>query len=452
MRPNLLLLLLIAAPARAQDGRAVVFRDATVIDATESRPRAGQTVVVEGGRITYVGPAAGRRPPPGAVVVDAAGKFLIPGLWDMHVHLTKGGSTSLPLFVANGVTSVRDMGSDFAEVGAGRGAVAAGRRVGPRIRTAGPILESAANVQRMLNERTVEPVARIRAPVRDSAHARAVVDSIARLGVDFLKIRTYASRSALAGIVAAAREAGLALVGHPPGVGVEDTLRRAWSSFEHGFAPLLNEAAPEWRQGVFRDLAARRTAVVPTLVTMRESLLVPVARAGEVTRDTLARTEARRAYVGGYLIEDWKEQVAEREGIDLDELRRLFASGVRNLREMRAAGVRLMPGTDVGVLLIFPGFTLHDELGWFVRDLGFTPWEALAAATREPAAFFGVEGQVGTIEAGKLADLVLLDADPLADIGNTRRIAGVLSHGVWRDRRALDALLAEVRAEHRGAR
>lgn len=193
---------------------SVAFTNATVIDGGGGPAQTGMTVLVQGGRIVHLGKDATVRAPAGARMIDARGKYLMPGLWDMHVHVAKAGSSSLSLFVANGITSVRDMGGDFAMIRALRDSVRTGTRVGPRIMTPGPMLEDAANVSRMLREGTVEPVARFRVPVATTADAERVVDSLSKLGVDFVKIRTVASREIYLAIGSAVRRHGLTLVGH----------------------------------------------------------------------------------------------------------------------------------------------------------------------------------------------------------------------------------------------
>jgi imidazolonepropionase-like amidohydrolase len=153
-----------------------------------------------------------------------------------------------------------------------------------------------------------------------------------------------------------------------------------------------------------------------------------------------------RPYVSRFLVLDRREQVLEATPERQAGFAAAWPSVVRDLREMREAGVRIMAGSDVAVINIFPGATLHTEIELFVDSLGMTPLEALASATREPAAYVGLADSVGTIGVGKVADLVLLEADPLADISNTNRIAAVALRGRWFDRAGLDALLAAVRA------
>ena len=180
------IVLLIAAQSA---GQTRVITDITVIDPRSAGITEGATVVVNGTKIVAIQPAS-VPVPRGAHRIDGKGKFLIPGLRDAHVHLTKAGPLSLPLFIANGVTGVRDMGSDVEEVTRWRSEIAAGKRRGPRIFTSGPILESTANVSRMKQEGTVEPVDRIRIGVGNAAEGRATVARLAALGVDLIKMRT----------------------------------------------------------------------------------------------------------------------------------------------------------------------------------------------------------------------------------------------------------------------
>src|SRR5262245_26665438 len=204
-------------PARSQqvssEGALALTRVA-VIDGGGAPARPKMTVVIAGGRIAAIGENGKTPVPKGARVIDASGKYLIPGLWDMHVHLAKAGENTLPLFIANGVTGVRDMGGDGALVLKWRDEIAAGKRTGPRIKAAGPILESARNVERMKREGTVEPVDRFRVGVAGPEEAENVVERLAKLGVDFIKIRTVASPETYRAIAAAARKRNLALVGH----------------------------------------------------------------------------------------------------------------------------------------------------------------------------------------------------------------------------------------------
>lgn len=177
---------------------------------------------------------------------------------------------------------------------------------------------------------------------------------------------------------------------------------------------------------------------------LRESVLRPPEYFAALLEDTTGVVHPIRPYVSKFLILDWREQAPEQTPARRTAFENLWPMVLNQVREMRAAGVRLMAGTDVAVLNIFPGWSLHQELQFFVDSVGMSPAEAIARATRIPAEWLGLADSVGTIEVGKVADLVLLDANPLEAIGNTRRIAGVVVRGRLYDRAGLDTLLARI--------
>jgi len=446
---HLLLIMTVAVGTGATasgQGPSLVITNVTVIDGTSGPVREHVTVVLNDGKIVAVDPVSRASTPTRAHVIDGNGKFLIPGLWDMHVHLAKAGASSLGLFVANGVTSVRDMGGDFAVLQRWRSEIAAGERVGPRFRTPGPILESAERVRRMKARGTVEPVDRFRAPVANPAEAARTVDSLARLGVDFIKVRTAPSRETYQAIAAAARRVGLRFAAHGDIVPPEEMLRAGQRSIEHAIYPPLAKRDASTRARLIRQLVDSQVAVVPTMINYYEWLVVSPDQARQILEDTVGRLDARRRYISGYLLDDWREQVAERGRVKDALIRYLYLpraySGVlRDLQEMHRAGARILPGTDVAVALIYPGFSLRDELRYFVEKIGMTPMEALVSATRAAAEFSGMLDSLGTIQVGKLADLVLLDADPLADVRNLGRIDAVILRGELFDRSGLSGLL-----------
>jgi len=443
----LMTLALTAGAARAQ--ATLVFRNVAVVDLDGGTVRPDMIVEVVNGRVTRVEPAAGQPAPASAqaTVVDGRGKFLIPGLWDSHVHLTKLGAAGLPAFVANGVTSVRDMGSDLAEVLQWRREIESGARPGPRIKTAGQILETRANVERMKREATVEPVDRLRIPIGTPAEARAAVARLARAGADLLKVRSVADVATLRLLVDAARVHGLSLTGHP--VAPPDTLiELRMGSVEHllTFPPLTSP--PAERRALFERMRDAKVWMGTTTVNVEGSILVPYQTA--IAR---LRTDPLRRFVSRYLASDWLEQVEEKKlpeaATATAAYKRELPNLLRDLREMHAAGVSFLAGSDAAVAFMYPGFSLHGELESLVQSVGLKPVEALRAATVNPAAFFGLERELGAIRPGYRADFVLLNGNPIEDIRRTRQIAGVARDGRWFDRAALDALLERSALEAR---
>ena len=425
----------------------IAFRDVTVIAGT-GVPMAHATVLVRGDRIAAVGPAGDIAIPPDARVVEGAGRYLIPGLIELHAHASKARASSLGLFVANGVTTIRDMGGDHDELLRWRRDIAAGERLGPRMLIAGPYLESATNIERMRRdppEQRIEPFDRIRIAVGSPDEARRVVASLAVRELDFLKIRTVQDRATYLALNEAADAHGVKLVGHVAGIPPEVVLDAGQDGIDHTFFPSLEGMTPEQRAAVWRRFAERRVPVVPTLVTLFESAFQPLERLRALTADAEGLVDERRTYVSRYTVLDWREQVAEQSDERRAALRKLWNEVIRrDLREMHHAGMDVLAGSDVGVVNIFPGFSLHDEIALFVSELGMTPGEALERATSRSARFLGISDSVGTVERGKVADLVLLDANPLADIRNTRRIAAVVVRGSLFDEERLFAVLDAV--------
>ena len=427
----------------------LAFRGVTVISATGAAPLRDATVIVRGERIDAVGASAATDIPPGARIIDAANRYLVPGFIEMHAHLSKTRASALGLFVVNGVTTVRDMGGDHEELLRWRRDIASGRRVGPRMLIAGPYLESASNIARMRKdspEERVEPFERIRIPIGKPEEATRVVGALARKELDYLKIRTVEDPATYLAINKAAEQHGLKVVGHvPPALTPDEILEDGQDGIEHGFALGANFPPPERRLDVWRRFARAGVPIVPTHVVF-QAALAPIAHLRALVEDSEGMSDPRRGYLSKFLILDWKEQLLETTPERQSILRKLWAPHVALVRDMREAGMEIFPGSDVGVLSIFPGSSLHDEIELFVREIGMSPAEALERATRRSARFLGLGDSVGTIERGKIADMVLLDANPLDDINNTRRIAGVVLRGTFYDKDGLEGLLSDVRA------
>ncbi len=437
LRPRLLVVVLLALPLAAagrgarQGPPAIAITHVTVVDGSSREPRADQTVVLRGDRIVAAGPARATPVPAGAQVIDGRGRWLIPGLWDMHVHtVMPGGREAIALYVRNGVTGVRDMASDWDSIKAWRGAIARGTLTGPRLLSAGPYLEGGDS-----------PIAHIL--TRTPEEGRAGVDSLVALGVDLVKVHGQLRPETYYAIARRARERGIPFAGHVSrAIGAANASDSGQRSIEHLLgvpvpcSPAESVAlAPRFAvQGavgrcssapiapLYATLARNHTWVTPTLTAAYEVASWPQRT---VPGDSLGYRlpAAMRAFVARiFPIPDSLPAGADSVGLAM------FALRQRQVEAMRAAGVGILTGTDAPLRNSPPGFGLHEELSLFVRG-GMSPWDALVAATLEPARYLGREATMGTVAAGKVADLVLLDADPLARIENTRRIRLVIAQG-----------------------
>lgn len=439
MRPLALLLaplLLASAPAPSPTAAPpLAFLHVTTIDATGAPSKPDQTVVVQNGQIAAIGRTGSLKIPAGARVIDAAGKYLIPGLWDMHTHLGER-ETALPLlYLAAGVTGVRDMGSSLDLALKMREQVERAQRTGPRIVTAGVILDNA-------------PLDwPFRRKVSNAEEARQAVADLQRRGVDFLKVHNSLPRDAYFAIAEEARRRGLAFAGHVPlAVTLTEAIQAGQASIEHLNEFRLLAACPpaatagERCRDLFAQLREKKVWQTPTLVALRNL--------GSFADPELAN-DPRLKYVPAPLRSFWDKFFAEVKlsPQQIAAFQVYYREALGFVGSMHRAGVPILAGTDVGVPYILPGFSIHDELHLLVQA-GLSPLAALQTATRNPAQFLG-RANLGTIEPGKIADLVLLDADPLADIRNTRKIAAVVARGRLYDRKALDQMLVEAVARAR---
>lgn len=426
------------APGPLRADLAIV--GATVIDTRDGARLPDQTVLVAAGRVLALGPRKSLPVSPGTPIVDAAGRFLIPGLWDMHAHtlwdpVVRG--TSLPMFVAHGVTGVRDMGGTLEVMAQVRAERSAGWRPWPRIVAAGQILDGPEPVDPSISRAIATP-----------EEARAAVATLAAAGVDFIKVYTLLPPDAYRAVVDEARRHGLAVAGHVPhGIDAREAAS-GMRSIEHLRAEtggLCADLAPADCNEVHAALRAHHVWQTPTLVARRQAAFL----------DSPAfATDPRLASVPAVLRGIWLEnrtRTLERLGPQgLAARREAFARQMAEAGALPALGIPVLAGSDAGADFVFAGSGLHEELQWLV-DAGLTPLQALQAATLEPARYFGRD-DIGRVSPGALADLVLLDANPLADIGNVSRIHGVVLDGRWLDRAALDALVAGAEAAAGGRR
>jgi imidazolonepropionase-like amidohydrolase len=439
--------------------QSIAVTGVTIVDPSVAASRqaamVNQTVVVRNGVIQTVGPSSAVAIPRGARLVDGRGKFLMPGLWDSHVHFMNTGPSALPLYVALGVTSVREMGGYLDSTRAWQSRMRAGTLVGPRILTPGPILEAPSYLEGVRKRSVKDPrigqrVLPYRIAVGNAADARRAIDSLAKLHVDFVKIRTTESPEAYFAILREARRAGLKVAGHRPSVvSIAVAVDSAQRDIEHALA--LSRLPADARDSVYLEFAKWGTWYTPTLVITRAAGLTADSAKRAIFSDAAVRADERQPYVSRWLLEWWRMQVDERladtSAVDPNAGRELYEGSVADVRRMHELGVLILAGTDAGSVLMYPGFALHEELRLLVEDAGFTPLEALWSATVGPARFAGLQDTLGSIAAGKIADLVLLDANPLDNIRNTRRVAAVIQGGRLFARRDLDALLVKARRD-----
>ena len=454
---KLLSCLPLAALSSTANAQATALVGVTVVDPSASIPAVqDQTIVISNGLIETIGPAGSTAIPRGATRVDARGKFIIPGLWDSHVHFMNATGSVLPVYVALGVTSVREMGGYLDSTRKWQARMKAGTLVGPRILTPGPILESPAYLQNVRDRSLRDPrigqrVLPYRIGVGNAADAKKAIDSLVKLKVDFVKIRTTATPEAYFAILREAKRAGLVVAGHQPSVvPVAVAVDSGQRDIEHAIGPPLSRLSSDARDSIYLEFAKFGTWYTPTLVVSKAVTLPATAAMAAIFGDSALRNDERRPYASPWLLEWWRMQVEERM-TDTSSARaagaqELYESSVADVRRMHELGVLMLAGTDAGSVLVYPGFALHEELRMLVEDAGFSPIDALWSATIGPARFAKLDATLGSITKGKIADLVLLDANPLDNIRNTRSIFGVVQGGKFYSRTSLDAMLAKARA------
>jgi imidazolonepropionase-like amidohydrolase len=436
------------APAISPAGQAgsYAITNARVLSMLSAEVSEGQTVVIVDGVIASVGSDEVARIPADALRIDAGGRYLMPGLAEMHAHVpvpSRDGDyldRVLRLYVANGVTLIRGMlgNPEHLEL---RGQLARNQRVGPRLITSGP----------SLNGRSV--------PGPDEG-ARMVREQKAA-GYDFLKLHPGLSLAAFDAIVAEAHRAGMPFAGHvSEEVGLEHTLAAQQASIDHldGYMPALVPAralpaADEW--GFFGFAIARladesaieqwaaRTARAGVWNVPTQALMVNWA--GPVPPEQLLRRPEMR-YVAPELRAQYlerKRQLLDSDAYSPDRARQFLRVRGDLILALHRAGAGLLLGSDAPQVFNVPGFSVHEELELLV-DAGLDPYQALVTGTVNPARFFGREGEFGIVAAGAAADLILLRGNPLDQIGNTRTIDGVMLRGQWFDRADLDGILERL--------
>jgi imidazolonepropionase-like amidohydrolase len=465
---GLLPLPVLAGPVAKAAPVSLTITHVTVIDATGGPAQQDMTVVIEAGRIAKLGRSANISAPEGVRVIDGTGKFLIPGLWDMHVHIPT--RDFLTLFVANGVTGVRDMHAFFPpQIFGWRKETADGTLLGPRIVATGALIDGP------------KPIWPGSLTAANADEGRKAVRTVKERGGDFVKVYTKLPREAFFAIADEAKKQGLTFAGHvPESVSALEASDAGQKSMEHLLgiamacsaeeanlrkeiadamaqgdvgvsfgairrvqAKALDSYSPTKAEALFARFAKNGTWQVPTLTVLRS-----IASLGDPQFTNDPRVKYMSAFVRNFWDPKNSPLVKSATAVDSASRKRIYQEDVKLVRALHRAGVPILAGTDTTNPYCFPGFSLHDELALLV-DAGLSPMEALQSATSGPARFLGQSDKLGTIEEKKEADLVLLEANPLDDIRNTQKIAAVIHQGKLLDRAALDKLLADVEAANK---
>jgi imidazolonepropionase-like amidohydrolase len=432
------------------------IRHVAVVDVNAGQVLPDMTVEIRGRTIAAMDSASRIRVTRGARIVDGRGKYLSPGLWDMHVHLSfppGAAQIFLPLMVANGVLGARDMHSFLPVIIGLKRAVGSGAQIGPRLFVAGTAVDG---------PNSYLPGARV---VHTPDEARTAVRELKAAGVDFIKVYSSLPKDLYLAVASEAKSDGIPFVGHVPyqvtaaeasdagqkslehltevdvGTSSDEAVMKAEEleamNQKHGYIPdpvrLKSTFDSVKTTALFERFRRNGTWQVPTLSVFYQER--------QIAEPGLSGNDSLLVYIPKMLRDYWRS-------LPVDIAAKMIALGAVHsdlVGRLNRAGVRMLAGSDSPNPFVYPGFSLHDELGLLVRS-GLTPAEALRTTTTNPASFLGVTDSLGTVARGKVADLVLLDANPLVDIANTKRIRAVIQGGRLLDRRALDVMLAQARA------
>lgn len=454
----------------------LAFTHVTVLGMMGGPAQSDMTVIITGNRVTDVLQSRNASFPKETTIVDATGKFMLPGLWDMHVHALRqqGFYTDnfFPLFIANGITGVREMGNSplsMDEVWHIRKEIERGKRPGPRFFVSGPLVDGNLSGWKSTVVVTTEQ------------QGRAVVDSLKKAGADFIKVYYGLSPKVYFAIADEANKQGIPFAGHiPEGVTAKEASNAGQKSVEHlgddeifvacsGIESQLRQerlhlfrlpwGTPEFQEKfnaynqlqldsyseakaneLFGLYVKNNTWQCPTLI---------VRYAGSHFIESSKAHQDKLKYLSGDIKGFWIENTEGRKKYttpaSLEMSKKRYEKELQLVGAMSRAGVPLLAGSDDLNPYVFPGFSLHDELKLLV-EAGLSPLQALQTATLNPATYFGLSDSLGTVEKGKWADLLLLDANPLENISNTSKIAGVVANGHYYSKEALQQMLKEAEA------
>jgi hypothetical protein len=444
---------------------SLIITDINIVLPYEGKIVPHQLVVIENGVITKVTSFDGIPIVLHTAIIPGSGKYLIPGLWDMHVHSAVidpqwDEKLIYPLYIANGITGVRDMGGDFEQLKSRRERIEKGELLGPHLFIGGPFLINAKADAQTISIKTPED-------------ARAAVDKVKNEGADFIKILSRLSRDSYFAIAEDSKKDQIRFVGHvPETISAVEASNAGQYSIEHltGISLACSSQENALREKLLAAMAARNRKSV-LILNEQAATTYDVKKATELfstfisnntwqvptliwirTQSTLDApkwdTDRRLKYVPASVRKQWdRKQLLEQIPPDiLADYKNEAIRSAKLVKAMQKVGVRFLAGSDGPDPYVFPGFSLHDELALLVQN-GFTPAQALQAATTNPSIFMDKQEKYGAVEKDHAADLVLLEANPLEDIRNTRKIDAVIRAGKYYSREELDKILLEVETQ-----
>ena len=473
----------------AQSDEIIAFVNVNVIPMDTERVLESQTVIVQGDRIDEIGPTNEISVPPGTQVIEGNGGYLIPGLTDTHFHILDN-MDSLILAISNGVTTIRDPNADYVGTGQeildARDQIVAGERLGPTIWAAKSLIGASDRVQVLFDnvDTVVGPWLSgdwgLATDIpTDAASGRVLVYKAYEEGYDIIKVNWYLNRETFDSIVAAAAELGMSVLAHiPADVGIEHAIRSGVEIQHNGnllafyARDYARQPGPNYLDTFDLSEADQRLPELVRLMKETGVAFTPTmdvdVTAFELFDNLPDWSQAAIFQRPGYrytppsYISQWTNAaggefgvVAKGRGVSsVAEIvpppaarEQILALHLRQLKALVDAGVPVMTGTDASAVGVVWGLSIHEELGLFVKA-GLTPYQALEASTRIPSEVMGDPEEWGTIEAGKCADMILLNANPLENIGNTREIEGVMVHGRWLPQETLQGMLNDLATKY----
>jgi Imidazolonepropionase and related amidohydrolases len=423
--------------------QTLAIEHATVVDVRSGKLVNDQTITIADNKISLIGNSGDVEIPDDAQVKDATGQYVIPGLWDMHVHLEENYKDAFPLFLANGVTGIREMGAALANIDQWNTSIQAGMTA-PHLVYAGMTLNGgpADDAPHMRYLKTEE-------------EAREAVRLNAEKGASHIKVYSWLPRPLFLAVMDEAKKYGLPVVGHlPVEVRAEEAIQLGFKSIEHMHGLFIATSSIEddiFKNADMSDLAGYSLAEIEAsehydsqkannlFSEFKEKEVWPVPTL--VTYYNMAKTEIdpRSKYVPTDVQEQWAEVIRAVPPEQVELMDAINSKNPEMVQKLNDAGVPMLAGTDSGYELtnLIYGVSLHDELELLVKS-GLTPLQALQTATLNPARYLEREEELGTVEEGKLADLVLLDKNPLEDIRNTTSISAVILDGKLMEKQTLD--------------